>query len=248
MILGDTAVPPFGGRIRSGLGTQQWNTEYVVRAEERLRERTRIARELHDGLLQGLLSAMMQLSAAEETLAADALSKPVLARIVELMERGIAEVRETLRVLRLAVPAGASLPSFEKAFVDFACQLTPTDQDRLHLVMMGRPRPLSPQAQEQVYLIAREALLNALRHSQATKIELEVEYLRKSLRVVVRDNGSGFPIQWRAPEDSHWGLVGMRERAASIGARLRLWSKPGVGTEVEVSVQLGAGGTTEVTS
>jgi signal transduction histidine kinase len=248
MIWGNAAVPPFGGRILSRPGAQKQKWEYVIRAEERLRERTRIARELHDGLLQGLLSATMQLSAAEERLAADSLSKPTLGRVMELMHSGIAEVRETLRGLRLAVPVGFSLGSFEKAFADFACQLTPTDQARLHIVMMGRPRPLSPQAREQVYLIAREALLNALRHSQATKIEVEVEYLRKNLRVVVRDNGSGFPARRRALKGSHWGLVGMRERAASIGARLRLWSKPGVGTEVEVSVPLGPGETTAASS
>lgn len=243
MIGGNAAVPPFGGRVRSHLWAQKQKPEYVVRAEERLRERTRLAQELHDGLLQGLLSATMQLSAAEEGLAADSISKPVLVRVVELMERGIAEVRRTLRGLRSAAPAELSLRSFGKMFADFACQLTPTDQARFHMVMMGRPKPLSPQAHEQVCLIAREALLNALRHSRATKIELEVEYLRKSLRVVVRDNGTGFSIRRRALGDSHWGLIGMRERAASIGARLRLWSRSGVGTEVEVSVHLGAGET-----
>lgn len=248
MIRGNAAVPPFGCQIRSRLGAQKQKSEYVVRAEERLRERTRIARELHDGLLQGLLTATMQLSAAEGRLAADSLSKSVLGRVLELMERGIAEVRETLRGLRLAARAGLSLRSFEKRFADFASQLAPTDLARLRMVIMGRPRPLSSQAHEQVYLIAREALLNALRHSQATKIELEVEYLRKSLRVVVRDNGSGFPAHWRPLQDSHWGLVGMRERAASIGARLRLWSKSGVGTEVELSVHLGAGESTEASS
>lgn len=244
MILGNAAVPPFGGRIHSRLGARKQKREYLVRSEERRRERTRIARELHDGLLQGLLSATMQLSTVEERLEADSLSKLVLDRVVELMERGIAEVRETLRGLRSAAPAGLSLRGFEKAFVDFACQLTPTEQARLHMVMMGRPRSLPPQAREQVYLIAREALLNALRHSQATKIELEVEYLRKRLRVVVRDNGRGFPARGRALR-SHWGLIGMRERAASIGARLRLWSKSGVGTELEVSLRLDAVETTE---
>lgn len=248
MIWGNAAVLPFGGQIRSRLGAQKQKRECVVRAEERLRERTRIARELHDGLLQGLLSATMQLCAAEERLAADSLSKPTLGRVVELMERGICEVRKTLRDLRSAAAAGLSLRSLEKAFADFACQLTPADQARLHMVMMGRPRPLPPKTHEQLYFIVREALLNALRHSQATKIELEIEYLRKSLRVVVRDNGSGFPVRWRALQDSHWGLVGMRERATNIGARLRLWTKSGVGTEVEVRVHLGAGETTEASS
>lgn len=79
--------------------------------------------------------------------------------------------------------------------------------------------------------------MNALRHSQATRIEVEVQYLRDLLRVFVRDNGCGINPQ-AVPEESelHWGLRGMRERAENIGARLGIWSRTGAGTEVHVAV------------
>jgi signal transduction histidine kinase len=94
--------------------------------------------------------------------------------------------------------------------------------------------------QEQIYLIGREALVNALRHSQATIIEAAIEYLPGKLRVVVRDNGSGIdPQVLRSGRDSYWGLLGVRERARSIGAQLRIRSRRGAGTEVEISVPCG---------
>ncbi len=101
----------------------------------------------------------------------------------------------------------------------------------------GKPRALKPGIQEQIYLIGREALVNALRHSKASSIEAEIEYLPRRLRVMVRDNGCGMDSEViRSGEDGRWGLMGMRERAGSIGARLRIWSKPGCGTEVEICV------------
>jgi signal transduction histidine kinase len=102
---------------------------------------------------------------------------------------------------------------------------------------MGQPKALKPAIQEQIYLIVREAVLNALRHSEATSIEADVEYQRRQLRVVVRDNGRGIdPQMLRLEGDSHWGLLGMHERAKCIGGQLRIWSKRGAGTEVEISV------------
>jgi signal transduction histidine kinase len=102
---------------------------------------------------------------------------------------------------------------------------------------MGQPKTLKPAIQEQIYLIVREALVNALRHSKATCIEADVEYQRRQLRVVVRDNGCGIePQMLRQEGDSHWGLLGMHQRARCIGAQLRIWSRRGAGTEVEVSV------------
>jgi signal transduction histidine kinase len=98
---------------------------------------------------------------------------------------------------------------------------------------------LVPAVQEQIYWIAREALLNALRHSAASRVEAEIEYLPRKLRVVVRDDGTGIdPEVLRAGRNSHWGLAGMQERAASIGAKVRVWSKQGQGTEVEISLPL----------
>jgi signal transduction histidine kinase len=88
---------------------------------------------------------------------------------------------------------------------------------------------------EQIYYIGREALVNALRHAEATSIEAEVEYLPRRLRLVVRDNGRGIdPEIVRTGRPAHRGLRGMRERAESIGAQLRILSKPKAGTEVEI--------------
>ena len=101
----------------------------------------------------------------------------------------------------------------------------------------GHRKELKPVVQEQINLIAREALVNALLHSEATCIEAEVEYLPHRLRVVVRDNGRGINPQkaWKQG-DAHWGLLRMRDRAKSLGAKLTIWSRPDAGTEVEISV------------
>jgi len=113
---------------------------------------------------------------------------------------------------------------------------------RLQVFVIGRPKALQPAVQEQMYLIAREALVNALRHSEATSIETEVEYLPRRLRIRVRDNGCGIDPKTVQPGNpAHCGLRGMRDRANGIGAKLQIWSRPGAGTEVEISVRPCAG-------
>lgn len=221
---------------RSGRDTadHDWN----LRLDERRRERTRIARELHDTFLQGLLSASMQLHAAHDQLPEDSPVKPAIHRVLEMMAKGLDEGRAALQGLRLAEMASVSL---ERSLSDLADGFAPADRAHFRFAVLGRPRPLDPALQEQIYLIAREALLNALRHSGAARIEVELEYQPAKLRVVVRDNGSGFhPHSLPPSRSSHWGLLGMRERAAALGAQLRLWSKPGSGTEIELSVPLTA--------
>ena len=96
---------------------------------------------------------------------------------------------------------------------------------------------LHPIIRDEAYRIGREALVNAFRHAQAGKIDVELEYAAKSLRIVVRDDGTGIDAQvLESGKDGHWGLSGMRERAESIGARLRVWSRINTGTEVELSI------------
>jgi len=210
--------------------------EQVLRQEERRRERTRIARELHDTLLQGLLSASMQLQVAEGWVPPDSPAKPLLRRVRNLMGKGIAEGRAALQELR-----STELPSttLDQALSDFCDELTPADRARVRIAKMGCPKPLDPAVLHQSYLITREALLNALRHSQAKKIEVEIEYSPRKLRIVVRDNGMGIESHvLHSGRKSHWGLTVMRERAANIGAQLRIWSKPKAGTEVELTVPL----------
>ena len=103
------------------------------------------------------------------------------------------------------------------------------------VLVLGKPRALKPAVEEQIYQVGREAVLNALRHSGAAIIEIDVEYSARRLRVVVRDNGSGMdPQVVRSKRHPHWGLLGMREWAAIVGAQLRVWSRLGGGTEVEI--------------
>jgi signal transduction histidine kinase len=204
----------------------------VARATER--ERQRIARELHDTLFQGFLGASLQLHYAVEQVPLDSPSRPTLSRALNLIQRVIDEGRAALSGLRSSVPASTSL---EQALSGLREEFTFSRGVRLQVFVKGQPKTLSPELQEEIYLIAREALMNALRHSSATRIEAEIEYLPRRLRLVVRDNGCGMDQQVvRTGRDGHWGLMGMRERARGISAELRIWSRPGAGTEVEISV------------
>jgi signal transduction histidine kinase len=210
-----------------------WKRELDVRLEERRQERTRIARELHDTLFQGFVGASMILHRAVDELPADSPNKNSLSRALRLIYRVIDEGRDALNGLRTRVDEPANL---EKAFAEFGDEFT-SARAQLRVSVMGRPTALNPAVQEQIYLIGREALVNALRHSGASMIEAEIEYLPGKLRVVVRDNGSGMePERLESGRNSHWGLVGMRERAKNIGAQLRIWSRKGAGTEVEISL------------
>ena len=121
----------------------------------------------------------------------------------------------------------------------YACTGAPSERARFRIVIVGEARPLHSAVQDQIFLIAREALLNALRHSEARSVEVEIEYLRRKLRLIVRDNGKGIdPQALQSGQNPHRGLTGMRERAASIGAEIQIWSKQGGGTEVEISAPI----------
>jgi signal transduction histidine kinase len=234
----ENAPTGFAERVQEGLLRQdRGKTSRRWRAllqQASHKERLCIARELHDTLLQGFLSASMQLSFVDEGLPADSPAKPILRRALDLMRKGLDKGRGALLGLSSAALSEGSL---EKALGDIRDALPPGSRTRLCIVILGESRPLIPAVRDQVYWIAREALLNALRHSAANRVEAEIEYLPRKLRVVVRDDGTGIdPEALRTGRNSHWGLTGMQERAASIGAKVRVWSKRGEGTEVEISL------------
>jgi signal transduction histidine kinase/ligand-binding sensor domain-containing protein len=205
-----------------------------IRFEERLAERTRIAQELHDTLLQGFLSASMQLHVADDQLAAESPAKPFVGRVLELMGRVIDEGRNAVRGLRSPDTRSENL---EQAFSGLQQELEFARGSSFRVFAEGEARVLRPVIGESVYRIGREAVTNAFRHSHASKIEVELQYAPKYLRLLVRDNGVGIDQSViRTGLDGHWGLSGMRERAEEIGARLRVLSSPAAGTEVELSV------------
>ena len=217
-------------RFRLRRLTSQMN----VRFEERLAERTRIAQELHDTLLQGFLSASMQLHVADDRLPENSPVKPMVSRVLTLMKDVIEDGRNTLRGLR---SRSYELRDLAQAFSRIPEELSLQQQIDYRVIVEGQPRPLHPVIRDDVYRIGREALVNSFRHAQASSIEVEIEYGAKRLRVNVRDNGFGIdPQVLRSGREGHWGLSGMRERAERIGARLTVWTRPAGGTEIELSI------------
>jgi len=217
-------------RFRMSQLTQQLN----VRFQERLAERTRIAQELHDTLLQGFLSASMQLDVAEDQLPADSPSKPTLKRILKLMEKVTDESRKALRGLRGSADEALNL---EVAFSRIRQEFGTDEKTDYRVIIRGVKREPRLLICDEVYRIGREALVNAFVHAHAETIEVELEYASTYFRILVRDDGLGIaPHVLESGRDGHWGLLGMRERAERIGASLKLRSRVGAGTEVELTV------------
>lgn len=217
-------------RLRMAQLTQQLN----VRFQDRLAERTLIAQELHDTLLQGVLSASMQLDVVEDQTPCDSPTKPMLRRVLQLMGQVTEEGRSALRGLRL--PTNNSL-NLETALSRIREEFAVDEKTAYRVVAQGAVRPLRPMIRDEVYRIAREAVVNAFLHAKADNIEVEVEYANRFLRVLVRDDGCGMePQVLDIGREGHWGLPGMRERSENIGASLKLRSRIGAGTEVEITI------------
>jgi signal transduction histidine kinase len=217
-------------RMRTSQLTQRLN----LRFQDRLAERTRIAQELHDTLLQGVLSATLQLDVVEDQTPRDAPTKPMLGRILQLLSQVTEEGRSALRGLRTPESISLTLEtSLSRVRQEFAID----EKAVYRLVSSGASRPLRPMIRDEVYRIGREAVVNAFVHAKANNIEVEIEYANKFFRVLVRDDGVGIdPRVLDAGREGHWGLPGMRERAQNIGATLKLRSRIGSGTELELTV------------
>jgi ligand-binding sensor domain-containing protein/signal transduction histidine kinase len=217
-------------RLRVVRLTQRLN----LRFEERLSERMRIAQELHDTLLQGFLSASMQLQVADDRLPADSPAKPMIGRVLELMRQVIDESRNVVRGLR---SPQQNLQNLEEAFSQVRQEFPVKSEIEFRIIVEGTPRTLRPIIRDEVYLIGHEALSNAFRHSQASDIEVELEYAPGHLRVLIRDNGGGIDSHvLRSGRDGHYGLSGMKARSERIGGHLSVLSRAAAGTEVELVV------------
>ncbi len=205
-----------------------------VRFEERLAERTRIAQDLHDTLLQGVLSASMQLHVAVDQLPQDSSARKTMNRVLQLMEQVVEEGRNTLRGLRSSTELVHDL---ETSFSRIPQELGNQQGIDFRVVVEGASMPLRAVIRDDVYSIGREALVNAFRHSKASSIDVHLEYAPKHLRILVCDDGCGIdPKVVESGREGHWGLSGMRERAERIGAKLKVLSRVGGGTEVELRV------------
>lgn len=222
------------GAVAVRTSADESNTNQDPHGKERLAERTRIAQELHDTLLQGFFAVSMQLHTAVDYLPADSAAKPRFSSVLRTMERVLEEGRRAVCGLRSTQHTG---PSLGQALASVPNELGFPSGAGFRVIVEGRQRELSAGLHDELYRIGREAIINAYRHSQAKEIETEIEYRSNELRIAVRDNGCGIdPQQLERVPNGHWGLKGMRERAERIGARLRILSKVALGTEVELRV------------
>lgn len=198
-----------------------------------LGERTRIAREMHDGLLQNVTGIALQLRAVlPRVRSAPEEAATVLERILELTERTSTEARLAVVGMRHFAESGdvvkALQSTVERALEESALGLS--------VNVRGRTRAISPRVCDAATLIVQQAITNVLRHAQAQAVQLAVEFGIRRLRISIRDDGRGFAPDHGVTEATHFGLQGMRERARDIGAELRVRSALKRGTTVSVLV------------
>ena len=204
-----------------------------LRFEARLAERTRIARELHDTLLQSFQGLMLRLQVVDDLLPPGK-AKEQLEESLERADQAIAEGRRAVYDLR---SSAATANDLAQAVRELGDKLATQDSTGFHLVVEGPERDLHPIIRDELYSITREALRNAFRHSAAHRIETEITYGDRALRLRIRDDGQGIPSEvLEEGRPGHYGLSGMRERAGQIGAKLELWSGAKAGTEIELSI------------
>lgn len=205
--------------------------EYHVRAEERMEERTRIARDLHDTLLQTFQGLMLRFQVVDELLPPGK-AKDELQSTLEFGDQAVVEARNAVHDLRASATTTNDLGNALRALGNEL-----VTKGTFRLVVEGAARDLHPIVRDEIYRIAREALRNAVAHGGATHIEAEIIYDKHLIQLRVRDDGKGMPLEvLERGKAGHYGLSGMRERARAIGAKLTISSGQGVGTEIALSV------------
>ena len=206
------------------------------RLEARLAERERIARELHDTLLQGVQGLIWRFQAAADRISPpDQPARQLMEQSLDRADKLLAESRDKVKDLRTGA---CEIAELTQALAAEGEQLAQQYSAKFRLSVQGALRVLHPIVREEGFLIAREALGNAFRHSGAKNIEAGVTYDDAALHVRVRDDGRGISasVLESGGTPGHYGLIGMRERAKKLGGHLEIWSKPGAGTEIALRV------------
>jgi signal transduction histidine kinase/ligand-binding sensor domain-containing protein len=220
---------------------RQIQRQFALGLEAQVGERMRIARELHDTLLQSFQGAVFQFQAARRLLMRNVdNAMQVVDEAIHAAEEGITEGRAAIRNLRPDSAAQHSLSELLHAAGRELAEAYGRDGNApiYSVTVEGRQHELSPMLQDELYRIAREVIRNAFTHAAASRIEVEILYDRNQLRLRIRDNGRGIApeILKAGGQAGHWGIPGIGERARQIGAQLELWSEVGAGTEVQLRV------------
>jgi signal transduction histidine kinase len=199
------------------------------RMEVRLAERERIARTLHDTFLQSVQGVVLRLDAAVDTLPDDSAARKTLSPVLDSARASITEGRAQVHELR-----SSDVDDVESSLREISALLSASYPGvAFALTVSGTRSVLRADVVQEISEIGREALRNAYQHAQATSIEVLLNYQLPHFALTVQDNGKGMPL---APVTGHWGLVGMRERADRIGARLEIGTAPENGVRVTLTV------------
>ena len=205
-------------------------------AEERAEERARIARELHDTLLQGVQGLLLNFSVVRQRLQQGKEALELLDGSILQTEKLAIEARERIAAVRRDTPATDALRQNLKSL---CTRLSDESGVAVLLDVAGSVRELLPTVSEELYFIAREALRNALLHADAGAIRLSLHYGPRLFRMECQDDGVGFDASRTGDGDkvrAKWGLQGMSERAASVHAQLEVTSQSGAGTRINVKL------------
>src|SRR5271165_6671154 len=223
------------------LRLHQLGREFNANLEGRVDERVRVARDLHDTLLQSFQGLMPVFQTARNLLPGQS------DRAAEVLDEGLHDAADAIVEGRNAIQNLRAKPSLDP---DLGSLLNAAGQElaqspeaegsapAFRVVVEGPRLPLAPLLRDEIYRIGREVLRNAFRHAHADRIEAEIRYDRGMFRLRIRDDGKGIDssVLKEGARTGHWGLPGMHERAQRIGGRLKIWSEPGAGTEAELTV------------
>jgi signal transduction histidine kinase/ligand-binding sensor domain-containing protein len=205
------------------------------RLYERLAERERIARDLHDTFFQAIQGLLLRFNTATSMLTSDEPARAILEDTLKKSDDVMKEGRELVLDLRAGVGETSSL---SKAFAAAEAEFLRFGDAKYRVISNGEPRELHPVVCQEAYRLGREALANAFQHSRASHIEAELIFEPSALRLRFRDDGIGIDpgVLRDGSRANHWGLPGMRERAHKISAQIDIWSHKGAGTEIEVRI------------
>lgn len=225
-------------RIRSIRLSRQLNARF----HERLAERTRIAQELHDTLLQSFQGLMLRFQTIDNMLPGNPIeAKKVFEEALDRADDALTESRNAIQNIRSSPEHDSSLAQALNSMLatmaeQYFCE--GTQGPSYSVLTEGTPKSLNPVVSAEILRIARESLRNSFQHANASRIETEVTFGEPHFRIRFRDDGVGIDpdILKNGSRLGHWGLIGMRERAAQIGAKLDVWSRPGAGTELDLNV------------
>jgi signal transduction histidine kinase len=224
--------------------TYQWRVlqmqhQFEVTLEARVSERTRIARELHDTLLQSFQGVLLRLAIVSQLLRERPIeAKESLDSTMELAANAITEGRDAIQGMRESTVQENDLARSISSLGEELATNSTGNQPAFNVAVEGATLKLHPILRDEIYRIAGEALRNSFRHAHAHEVQVEIRYDDEQFRLRVRDDGRGIDpaVLARQGSEGHFGLRGMRERATLIGGKLTVWSEVEAGTEVELCV------------